>query len=280
MRLLVTGARGQLGSDVLKYSVSCGMESIGATHEDFDITDAQASKDYISYYHPDAVIHCAAYNSVDQAEDEPKLCRLVNYNGTVNIATACSECHAKMLYVSTDYVFSGKNSGIYEAEDEVDPLSVYGKSKAEGEAAVLGMLSRCFIVRTSWLFGRNGKNFVKTMTELAKRNRSIRVVEDQVGSPTYTVDLAPLLVQMVCSNQYGIYHATNEGFCSWADFAEEIMRLLGAECTIQRIKSAEYPTKATRPLNSRLSKEKLLRAGFYKLPLWQDELQRYFFAKI
>ncbi|MFU0831523.1 MAG: dTDP-4-dehydrorhamnose reductase [Oscillospiraceae bacterium] len=275
MKLLITGAKGQLGHDITTYCKKTGITCIGASHSELDVTERVAVDDFITLHHPDAVIHCAAYDSVDQAEENEELCRAVNVEGTQNVALACKRVGAKMLYISTDYVFDGEKPGIYDTEDAVGPLSVYGKSKADGEKVVMELLDRYYIVRTSWLFGESGKNFVRTILNLAKARKEITVVYDQVGSPTYTADLAPLLVNMAQNEKYGIYHATNEGFCSWAEFAKEIIKQSQLSCKVIPIKSSEYPTKAVRPKNSRLSKEKLLKEGFYKLPDWQDGLKRF-----
>lgn len=275
MKLLVTGAQGQLGSDVLTAAAGRGIHCIGVGRGDFDITDFATAKKYILDSRPDAVIHCAAYNKVDLAEENTEICNRVNFEATANIAAACRDCGAKLMMISTDYVFDGAKQGLYEPEDAVNPLSVYGRSKAAGEAAVQEISDRFFIVRTSWLYGKSGGNFVKTMLQLSRKQKQISVVDDQIGSPTYTVDLAPLLLEIAGSEKYGIYHATNEGFCSWAQFADEIMRLSNAKCKVNHVTSAEYAAKAPRPKNSRLSKDKLLTSGFYKLPLWQDSLRRY-----
>lgn len=275
MKILVTGAGGQLGYDVCKVLAARGVEHRGVDIQDFDITDAAATRTYIVEYGPDAVIHCSAWTAVDRAEDEPERCRAVNVDGTRNIAAACREIGAKMLYISTDYVFSGSGERFYEPEDPTGPLSVYGETKLGGEQAVRELLDRWFIVRISWVFGKNGKNFVRTMLGLAETRTEVNVVCDQVGSPTYTVDLAPLLCDMIATEQYGVYHATNEGVCSWAEFAREIFRLAGKDVRVNAIPTSEYPTRAVRPLNSRMSKDKLEQMGFARLPGWQDALERY-----
>lgn len=275
MKILVTGAGGQLGYDVCKVLAARGVEHRGVDIQDFDITDAAATRTYIVEYGPDAVIHCSAWTAVDRAEDEPERCRAVNVDGTRNIAAACREIGAKLLYISTDYVFSGAGERFYEPEDPTGPLSVYGETKLGGEQAVRELLNRWFIVRISWVFGKNGKNFVRTMLGLAETRTEVNVVRDQVGSPTYTVDLAPLLCDMIATEQYGVYHATNEGVCSWAEFAREIFRLAGKDVRVNAIPTSEYPTRAVRPLNSRMSKDKLEQMGFVRLPGWQDALERY-----
>ncbi len=275
MKILVTGVKGQLGYDVCKVLDARGIENKGVDIEDFDITDESAVKEYITSYRPDAVIHCSAYTAVDKAEDNAALCEAVNTEGPRNIAKACKEIGAKMLYPSTDYVFPGTGESFYEPEDETGPLSVYGKTKLGGENAVKEILPQYFIVRISWVFGKNGNNFVKTMLRLGKERQEINVVCDQIGSPTYTADLAPLLCDMVMTEKYGVYHATNEGICSWAEFASEIFRLSEMNTKVNFIPTREYPTRAVRPMNSRMSKDKLGKAGFHKLPLWQDALERY-----
>jgi len=275
VRVLVTGARGQLGADVLKELSSRDIEHKGVDLEDFDIADKQATFDSLKKYHPDTVIHCAAYTAVDKAEDEPELCCKVNVVGTENLAQACRDANAEMIYISTDYVFSGDGNTPYETDSPKGPRSVYGKSKLAGEDAVLRHLERYYIVRISWVFGQQGNNFVKTMLNLSQTREEINVVSDQIGSPTYTVDLAVLLCDMVLSKKHGIYHATNEGYCSWAEFAQEIMRQSGSHCRVNPISSAQYHTRAERPKNSRLSKRSLDEAMFRRLPEWKDALAKY-----
>lgn len=275
MKILVTGVAGQLGYDVMRELNKRGIEAIGVDRSDFDITDIEATEKFILSVNPNAVIHCAAYTAVDAAEDNVELCRKVNVNGTENIARACAKIKAKMLYISTDYVFPGSDDIPYDINAEKAPQNVYGQSKLDGELAVQKYLQNYFIVRISWVFGKNGNNFVKTMLRLGKEKEQLSVVSDQIGSPTYTFDLAKLLADMVRTDKYGIYHATNEGYCSWAEFAKEIMRLANLPCKIISISTAEYPTKAKRPLNSRLSKQSLDDNGFNRLPVWEDALARY-----
>lgn len=275
MKVLVTGVNGQLGYDVCKVLDARGIENRGVDIQDFDITDGAAVHAYITEYHPDAVIHCSAWTAVDKAEDEPEKVRAVNTEGTRNIAAACKAISAKMLYISTDYVFPGTGEKFYEPDDPTGPLGVYGATKLGGELAVRELLERYFIVRTSWVFGVNGNNFVKTMLRLSETRNELNVVCDQIGSPTYTADLAPLLCDMIMTEKYGTYHATNEGVCSWAEFAEEIFRLAGKDITIHPIPTSEYPTRAVRPLNSRMSKDKLTAMGFSRLPDWHYALERY-----
>lgn len=275
MKILVTGVKGQLGYDICRILSDRSIEHRGVDIDDFDITDFQAVKQSISAYAPDAIIHCSAFTAVDKAEDMPDVCEKVNRDGTKNIATVAKEIGAKMMYISTDYVFGGTGESFYTPEDTPAPISVYGKTKWLGEEAVKELLDRFFIVRISWVFGINGGNFVKTMLRLAESKTDLNVVCDQIGSPTYTYDLAQLLCDMIVTDRYGIYHATNEGICSWAEFASEIMKMAGAKTVIHPIPSSEYPTKAVRPLNSRMSKDKLGANGFSRLPTWQDALERY-----
>lgn len=272
--VLVTGSNGQLGHDVIKELKNRGIDCMGTVRSDFDLTDYEDAEKYILNIKPECIIHCAAYTNVNKAEDEKELCYKINVDGTENIARICSKLNAKMIYISTDYVFDGTKYGEYEVNDTPNPLSVYGKSKYEGEIKVKENMNKYFIVRTSWVFGCNGNNFVKTMLRLGKEKESLDVVCDQIGSPTYTDDLAKLLCDMALSDKYGIYHATNEGFCSWAEFAEEIMKQAGLNCKINYIKSNEYKTKAVRPLDSRLSKKSVFENGFELLPKWSVALKR------
>lgn len=274
MKVLVTGANGQLGYDVIKELQKQNIECFGAKRKDFDIVDFEATRNFIINYSPDAVIHCAAYTAVDKAEDEKEQCYLVNSDATKNIARICKKINAKMLYISTDYVFDGTKEGFYEVDDLPNPINVYGKSKLLGEQAVQKLLEKYFIVRISWVFGEHGNNFVKTMLKLGKERKEINVVSDQHGSPTYTADLAPLLVEMIKTDCYGIYHATNEGVCSWAEFAEEIFKIAGMNVKVNHITTTEYFTKAKRPLNSRLSKEKTWKY-FSKLRIWNYGINMY-----
>lgn len=275
MKILVTGVSGQLGYDVCRELSARGVEHLGVGREDFDLTDGEAVRAYILNYGPDAVIHCAAYTKVDQAEDEPEVATAVNVEGTRAIAQACRDLDAKMIYLSTDYVFPGNGTDFYAPQDPTGPLGVYGRTKLEGEEAIRELLEKYFIVRISWVFGINGNNFVKTMLRLAETRSELNVVCDQMGSPTYTEDLASLLCDMIQTDRYGVYHATNEGICSWADFAEEIFRVAGKQVAVHHIPTSAYPTRAVRPLNSRMSKDKLVEMGFHKLPTWQDALRRY-----
>lgn len=273
--IIVTGVKGQLGYDVVKELNKRGIPCKGIDIDDLDITRFDDVMEYIGGVNPEAVIHCAAYTAVDKAEDEPEKCALVNVTGTENIARACKKNGAKMLYISTDYVFPGDGESEYETGDEKSPQSVYGRTKLEGEYKVLENTDKYFIVRISWVFGVNGNNFVKTMLRLSETKKELNVVCDQIGSPTYTADLAPILCDMIVTEKYGIYHATNEGFCSWAEFAETIFKLSGKDVKVNRVSSLEYPVKAKRPLNSRLSKRSLDNVGFSRLPSWESALERY-----
>lgn len=273
--ILVTGAAGQLGTDVVLELKRRGIDHLGIDIAELDITDFNAAAQYMREKKPSCIIHCAAYAKVDDAEDNAELCMRINADSAENIAKSCREINAEMIYISTDYVFNGEGETPYEINAPKEPLSVYGKSKLLGEEAVMRHLEKHYIVRTSWLFGRYGNNFVKTMLNLSHDRAELNVVNDQIGSPTYTLDLAALLCNMAFSGRHGIYHATNEGFCAWAEFAAEIMRLSGSLCKVNPIASEQYPAKAVRPKNSRLSKASLDEAGFAKLPDWKDALNRY-----
>ena len=276
MKVFVTGVKGQLGHDVMNELAKRGLEGIGVDMEEMDITDAEACERVIKEAAPDAVIHCAAYTAVDAAEDNRDLCHMVNGEGTKHIAKVCGELDIPMMYISTDYVFNGQGERPWEPDDHREPLNVYGLTKYEGEIAVEQLLKKYFIVRIAWVFGLNGKNFIKTMLRLGKERGAVSVVDDQIGSPTYTYDLARLLVDMIQTDRYGRYHATNEGLCSWYEFACEIFRQAGMdEVKVTPVDSASYPAKAKRPFNSRMSKEKLTENGFERLPSWQDALGRY-----
>lgn len=275
MKVLVTGVKGQLGYDVVNELKRRDIEAIGVDIEEMDITDAECVHKVITDAAPDAVIHCAAYTAVDAAEDNVEICRKVNADGTSNIANVCKELDIKMVYISTDYVFDGKGTKPWEPDDERHPLNVYGQTKYEGELAVQETLKKFFIVRIEWVFGMNGKNFIKTMLKQAENHDRLTVVNDQFGSPTYTYDLARLLVDMILTEKYGIYHATNEGICTWYEFACEIFKQAGIPVEVVPVTAAEYQAKACRPENSRMSKEKLTQNGFDRLPTWQDALKRY-----
>lgn len=275
MKVLVTGVKGQLGYDVVNELTKRGIESVGVDIEEMDITDANSVDNVITSSGVDAVIHCAAYTAVDAAEDNEEVCRKVNAQGTRNIAEVCKKLDIKMLYISTDYVFDGEGERPWEPDDERAPQSVYGQTKYEGELAVQELLEKYFIVRIAWVFGVNGKNFVKTMLNLSETRDSLTVVDDQFGSPTYTYDLSRLLVDMIQTEKYGVYHATNEGFCNWYEFACAIFEEAGISMKVSPVSSAQYAAKAKRPANSRMSKEKLSQNGFERLPEWRDALRRY-----
>lgn len=276
MRILVTGAKGQLGTDLMNELAKRGLDGVGVDVEEMDITDAEACRRVILSSNVDAVIHCAAYTAVDAAEDNVELCRRINGEGTRNVALACREAGVKMMYISTDYVFNGTGTRPWEPDDVREPLNVYGQTKYEGEIAIEELLEQYFTVRIAWVFGVAGKNFIKTMLRLGEERGAVSVVDDQVGSPTYTYDLARLLVDMIQTDRYGRYHATNEGICSWYEFAKEIFHQAGMDdVTVTPVSSAEFSAKAKRPENSRMSKEKLTENGFERLPSWQDALSRF-----
>ncbi len=298
MKVLVTGVAGQLGYDVVNELSSRGYEVVGSdlateyagtnadcilpkmTYISMDITDSVAVDNIISDVAPDAVIHCAAWTAVDLAEDEDKKETVykVNAVGTENIAKVCKKLDSKMLYISTDYVFSGTGTEPWQPDcKDYSPLNVYGKTKLDGELAVANTLDKFFIVRIAWVFGLNGKNFIKTMLNVGQKYDTVRVVSDQIGTPTYTLDLSRLLVDMVETDKYGYYHATNEGgYISWYDFTCEIFKQAGLSTKVLPVTTQEYGlSKAARPYNSRLDKSKLVEMGFKPLPVWQDALARY-----
>lgn len=275
MRVLVTGVKGQLGHDVMNELAKRGYEGIGVDVEEMDITDAEAVEKVMRKANADKVVHCAAWTAVDAAEDQEEICRKVNAQGTENIARMCKDLDLPMIYLSTDYVFDGEGTRPWEPDDERHPLNVYGQTKYEGELAVEKYLDKYYIVRIAWVFGLNGKNFIKTMLNLAKTHDTLTVVDDQTGSPTYTYDLARLLVDMLETDKYGRYHATNEGLCTWYEFAQEIFRQAGVDVKVVPVSSEKFAAKAKRPHNSRMNKEKLSQMGFERLPAWQDALQRY-----
>ena len=284
MKVLVTGVKGQLGHDIMNELAKRNHEAIGVDIDEMDITDADSVNNVIKATAPDVVIHCAAWTAVDLAEDEDKIekVRLVNAAGTENIAKVCKELDCKMIYISTDYVFDGQGTRPWEPDDERHPLNVYGQTKYEGELAVENNVDKFFIVRIAWVFGVNGKNFIKTMLNLGKTHDKLTVVSDQIGTPTYTYDLARLLVDMSETDKYGRYHVTNEGgYISWYDFTLEIMKQAGQyndvykKVEVTPVDSSAYPAKAKRPSNSRMDKSKLTDNGFTPLPTWQDALGRY-----
>lgn len=275
MKLFVTGYTGQLGYDVVQEGLKQGLEIHGAGQNELDITNEQAVYDYVNQINPDVIIHCAAYTAVDKAEDNKEMCWDVNVNGTTYLATAAKQVEAKLMYISTDYVFDGRGEIPFTETDPTNPVGYYGVTKLEGEKRVQELVDEAFIVRISWVFGINGNNFIKTMLRLAETHKELKVVGDQYGSPTYTYDLAKLLLEMVQTTKYGTYHASNEGFCTWADLAKEIFNQSDKSITVNAITTAEYPTRAVRPQNSRMSKSKLKEQGFQRLPHWQDALTHY-----
>ena len=290
MKVLVTGTSGQLGHDLMLELASRGIDALGVDRSGgenykfktttLDITDEKRVDEVFSEYQPDVVIHCAAWTNVDAAEDPNNLAavRKVNVEGTENLAKACAKIDAKMVYISTDYVFDGQGEKPWQPDDtNFAPLNVYGQSKLDGEKAVTKHLQKYFIVRIAWVFGKNGKNFVKTMINVGKTHPEVRVVSDQIGTPTYTPDLSRLLVDMILTDKYGFYHATNEGgYISWADFTKEIFKQAQINSKVIPVTTAEYGVSvAARPFNSRLDKSKLSASGFTPLPTWQDALSRY-----
>ena len=289
MKVLVTGVKGQLGFDVVNELKEKNIEAVGVDIEEMDITDKASVDKVIKEVNPDAVIHCAAWTAVDAAEDEDKQekVKLVNVNGTQNIADVCKELDIKMMYISTDYVFNGEGTEPWQPDcKDYAPQNVYGQTKLDGELAVANTLDKYFIVRIAWVFGKNGNNFIKTMLKVGKNHDQLKIVSDQIGTPTYTFDLAKLLVSMIVTDKYGYYHATNEGgYISWWDFTKEIFkqatemgydRYSEKNITVTPVTTAEYGvSKAKRPFNSRLDKSKLVENGFTPLPTWQDAVSRY-----
>lgn len=277
MKVLVTGVRGQLGHDVMNELAKRGYQGVGVDVEEMDITDAEAVRRVMEEVRPDKMVHCAAWTAVDAAEDQTELCRKVNVEGTENIARMCGQLDIPMIYLSTDYVFDGEGTRPWEPDDPVvKPLNVYGQTKYEGELAVEKYTDKYYIVRIAWVFGVNGKNFIRTMLNLGKTHDTLTVVDDQTGTPTYTYDLAVLLVDMLEKEEYGKYHATNEGgYITWCEFAKEIFRQAGMDVQVNPVTSDQYPAKAKRPSNSRMEKKKLTEHGFQRLPDWQDALARY-----
>ena len=274
MRILVTGIGGQLGHDVSKVLKERAIEVIAPSHSEMDITKKEDVDRVFDNFNPGAIIHCAAYTAVDKAEDEVELCREVNVTGTRYIVDNCMKKRIPMMYISTDYVFNGNGNQPWVPTDATDPINVYGQSKRDGEIEVR-KLEKYFIVRISWVFGINGNNFIKTMRRLSETRDEVNVVDDQYGSLTYTKDLAELLADMIVSEKYGTYHAHNEGVCTWADVAEETFRLFGSKTRVNRITSNQYPMKAKRPMNSRMSTGLLIENGFNLLPSWKDALSRF-----
>lgn len=275
-KILVTGCKGQLGYDIANELERRNIIAIRSDITEMDITDFSSVNNFIKKNSPDAVIHCAAWTAVDKAEDEAALCTKVNVEGTKNIAVVCKELDIPMMYFSTDYVFSGEGVEPFKINDKKGPKSVYGKTKLDGEEEILKLLTKYYIVRISWVFGINGNNFIKTMLKLSENHQELKVVSDQIGSPTYTYDLAPLLCDMIVSGKFGIYHATNEGYTSWSDFAKKIFEVANKNVNVIPVTTEEYGiSKAARPKNSRLDKSSLDENGFKRLPSWEDALNRY-----
>lgn len=281
LKIIVTGVKGQLGFDCVRELKQRGYTNIiGIDIEELDITNEKDVHDFINSHKPDVFIHNAAWTAVDKAEEMPDAVYKVNALGPKYIAEACKEVGAKMVYISTDYVFDGKGERFFEVDDPKNGLSVYGKTKSQGEDFVRNTLEKYFIVRISWVFGINGRNFIKSMLALADNGKKeLSIVDDQIGSPTYTYDLSRLLVDMIETDKYGVYHATNEGVCSWAEFASYIFEVANREVKVNPITTEEYmkmvPNQAARPLNSRMSKTSLDKAGFKRLPDWKDAVKRY-----
>ena len=275
MKVLVTGVKGQLGYDVVKELGGRGHQHIGVDRDEMDLMDNEAIRTFIMGLNPEAIIHCAAYTAVDKAEEEVDVCYQVNAEATKIIAECAKELDIKMIYISTDYVFDGIKEGEYVETDLPNPINVYGASKLKGEQYVQALLEKYYIVRISWVFGINGNNFIKTMRRLGLERDELNIIHDQVGSPAYTAHLASLLVDMIETDKYGIYHVTNEGFCSWYEFANEIFKQSDIKVKTNPITTDQYPTKAKRPLNSRMSKVKLKENGFDPLPTWQQAVSDY-----
>ena len=275
MKVLVTGYAGQLGWDTVRQLEARGIECRGVDMQDFDLTDSEAVKACVQAYRPTAIVHCAAYTNVDKAESQPEICAAVNGMGTVNLVRAALSVGAKLLFISTDYVFPGTGDQPYQIDDRYGPQNVYGMSKVQGEDAVRSLMTDYFILRISWLFGKHGHNFVRTMLRLGAEKKEIRVVNDQIGSPTYSRDVARVICDLLPTDKYGIYHVRNEGFMSWYDFAKMIMSKTGLSCRVVPVPSAEYPTPARRPLNSRLDGSRLAEAGIEPMPSVESALDRF-----
>lgn len=275
-KILVTGANGQLGSEIMNVLLKQGYVALGVDIDEMNLCHAHRIKEVLTYENPDAIIHCGAFTDVERAESLVDTCLLINASATRDIADYAKKTQIPMIYISTDYVFDGEKEQPYDEDDMPNPLNVYGSSKLQGEVYVKELLEKYFILRISWVVGRNGRNFVKTMQNLATKMEKIDVVNDQFGTPTFTADVAQLIPEFLTSDAYGTYHVTNDGFCSWAEFAREIFRLTKVAVYVNGISASEFATRATRPLNSRLNKEKLISAGFTMLPPWQDSLKKYF----
>ena len=277
--ILVTGSTGQLGSDVVKELLKRGYSTLSPNRSELNLCSEDNIRNYILNSNCEAIVHCAAYTQVDKAEDEKDLCIKINATATKHIVKCAKILDIPMIYISTDYVFDGTKDGKYTENDETNPINIYGESKLAGEKYVQEILDKYYIVRTSWVFNINGKNFIETMLRLSKANNQLSIVNDQIGSPTYTKDLSRLLVDMLETSKYGLYHATNEGYCSWYEFANTIFKLANINIDIKAINSNEYASRAKSPMNSKLSKDKLIEYGFKPLPHWEDALKDYFIRR-
>lgn len=275
MKVLVTGATGQLGTDLMTELHKREINAVGIGSKDCDITNMSEVRKCISKYEPTVIIHCACYTAVDKAEEETEKCILVNATGTENIVKVCKENNIELMYISTDYVFDGKGTIPWKTNAIRNPQSVYGKSKYMGEIAVQNNLTNYYIVRISWIYGLHGKNFVKAILKKAETSNEILVVNDQIGTPTYTVDIAKAITDIIRSRKFGIYHVSNEGYCSWFEFAKKVFEKMDKEVNVVPISSDEYPAKADRPKNSRLDKSEYINNGFEPLPNWENALERF-----
>jgi dTDP-4-dehydrorhamnose reductase/dTDP-4-dehydrorhamnose 3,5-epimerase len=275
LKFMVTGVNGQLGHDVMMQLKEMDFDVIAPRRDEFDLTDKSQVKKYITREKPDVIIHCAAYTAVDKAEDQKELCYSINVEGTRFIAETAKQINAKLVYVSTDYVFDGLGEEPHSEDKETKPVNYYGYTKEQGEKIVRDLIDKHFVVRTSWVYGLNGNNFVKTMLKLAESRNEINVVSDQIGAPTYTKDLAQFIINLIQTNSYGTYHGVNEGYCSWYEFAKSIFEKTRIEINVKPISTKDYPTKAKRPLNSRLSKENTTKAVLDKMPHWEDAISRF-----
>ena len=275
MKVVVTGAVGYMGKHVVKELLKRGYSTLSPNRSELNLCSEDNIRNYILNSNCEAIVHCAAYTQVDKAEDEKDLCIKINATATKHIAKCAKILDIPMIYISTDYVFDGTKDGKYTENDETNPINIYGESKLAGEKYVQEILDKYYIVRTSWVFNINGKNFIETMLRLSKANNQLSIVNDQIGSPTYTKDLSRLLVDMLETSKYGLYHATNEGYCSWYEFANTIFKLANINIDIKAINSNEYASRAKRPMNSKLSKDKLIEYGFKPLPHWEDALKDY-----
>jgi len=279
MRVVVTGMNGQLGHDIVE-ALSTSHEVVGLGRKEMDLLDPLTIDNVLSKADPECIVHCGAYTKVDHAEVERELCSRINVEATATIARVASAMGSKLVYISTDYVFDGTKTGEYETDDPPNPVNFYGLTKLKGEKAVTAASEKNFIIRTSWVYGRGGNNFVKSILKKGREQGLLRVVNDQIGSPTYTRGLARLISNMIITSKYGLYHATNEGFCSWYEFAKEILSVSGVDARVEPISTEQYVAKAARPKNSRLSKSSLDAGGFDRLPDWKDALHRYFIEDI